>query len=183
MNYESTFIISLKLSAEKVEELIAKVLEIIKTSKGTVKTVQQLGKKKLAYPVKKAQEGNYVYIEFSGESAIVGALENFFKFNDSVMRFLTVKAEDKKVVAKSASKQIDKSAETNAVELKQGEPVKANAGEVKKDAPDQSCSSANGTEAEMDAAELKQDMPIKMNSGEVKQDESVKSAAKKLSLA
>jgi len=138
MNYESTFIISSKLSAEKSEELLAKVSEIIGTSKGSVKTIQQLGKKKLAYPINKIQEGNYVYIEFSGEGAVVKALENFFKFNESVMRFLTVKAEDKKVAAaKPVSKQVDKAVESaesatgvapaaeqpNAAEVKQDEPA------------------------------------------------------------
>ena len=64
MNYESTFIISPKLSTEEVEKVTTKVLEVIETSKGFVKTVQQLGKKKLAYPIDRFYEGSYVYIEF-----------------------------------------------------------------------------------------------------------------------
>jgi small subunit ribosomal protein S6 len=104
MNYESTFIISPEISAEKVEELIAKAIKIIEDLKGTFKTVQRLGKKRFAYSINKLREGSYVYIEFSGNGETVNALENFFKFNDLIVRFLTVKVEKKKVVAKTAAK-------------------------------------------------------------------------------
>ncbi|MCL2389253.1 MAG: 30S ribosomal protein S6, partial [Elusimicrobia bacterium] len=91
VNYESTFICSPELPAEKVEEISAKVVKIIESSKGSLKTVQQLGKKKLAYPIEKFREGSYVYMELSGPGDMIAALENFFKVNDEVIRFLTVK--------------------------------------------------------------------------------------------
>jgi len=119
MNYESTFICSPELPVEKVEELTAKVLKIIETSKGTVKTVQQLGKKRLAYPINKFREGSYVYMELSGEGEMVGSIENFLKLNDGVIRFLTVKVEKKKVAAKSAAK----AAAPVTPEVKQDEPA------------------------------------------------------------
>jgi len=128
MNYESTFIISPRLSAKEVEEVTAKVLEVIETSKGVIKTVQQLGKKKLAYQIDKFYEGSYVYIEFDGNGLMIKTLENFFKFNDSIMRFVTVKAEDKKAAAKQIAivKQDDKIAEINtavtgAIKVRQNE--------------------------------------------------------------
>ncbi|MDR1662898.1 MAG: 30S ribosomal protein S6 [Endomicrobium sp.] len=101
MDYESTFIVSPELHVDKIEELIEKVIKAIEVAKGTVKTVQQLGKKKLAYPINKFREGSYVYMEFSGDGFIVGSLENFFKFNDSIIRFLTVKIKKKKKFEKS----------------------------------------------------------------------------------
>ncbi|MDR0800741.1 MAG: 30S ribosomal protein S6 [Endomicrobium sp.] len=104
MNYESTFIISPEVPAEKVEELTAKAVKIIEDSKGTFKTSQQLGKKRFAYPINKLREGSYVYTEFSGNGETVNALENFFKFNDLIVRFLTVKVEKKKVIAKKTAK-------------------------------------------------------------------------------
>ncbi|MDR2436771.1 MAG: 30S ribosomal protein S6 [Endomicrobium sp.] len=104
MNYESTFIVSPELPTDKVEELTAKVVKTIEAAKGIVKTVQQLGKKKLAYPINKFREGIYIFVELNGEGAMIGSLESFFKFNDSVIRFLTVKVEKKKVVAKPTKK-------------------------------------------------------------------------------
>ncbi|MDR0977450.1 MAG: 30S ribosomal protein S6 [Endomicrobium sp.] len=100
MNYESTFIVSPELPADKVEELTAKAVKTIEAAKGTVKTVQQIGKKKLAYPINKFREGTYVYMEITGEGSMVASLESFFKFNDSVMRFMTVKVKKKKIAVK-----------------------------------------------------------------------------------
>ena len=113
MSYECTFICSPELDSTKVEDLVAKVSKIIETSGGTIKNLQQLGKKKLAYNIKKFREGNYVYVDFESNGSVVLSLENFFKVNDDVIRFLTVKVEPKKKVVKKA-KAVEKKQETVA---------------------------------------------------------------------
>lgn len=123
MNYESTFICSPELPVEKVEELTGKVSKIVETSKGTIKTVQQLGKKRLAYPINKFREGSYVYMELSGNGEMVSAMENFFKLNDGVIRFLTIKVEKKKVIAKPAPKAAEPVPAPEAPEVKKDEPA------------------------------------------------------------
>ncbi|MDR0617413.1 MAG: 30S ribosomal protein S6 [Endomicrobium sp.] len=120
MNYESTFIVSPELPLENVEKLTAKTTKIVESAKGVVKSVQQLGKKRLAYPINKFREGSYVFMELTGNGEMVSALENFFKFNDSVIRFMTVKVEKKKVVVKPA-KDVNTDARPQAVEIKQNE--------------------------------------------------------------
>jgi small subunit ribosomal protein S6 len=117
MNYESTFIVSPELQIEKVEQLIAKTVKAVETSKGIVKTVQQLGKKRLAYPINKEREGIYIYMELSGTGEMINALENFFKFNDSVIRFMTIKS--KKIIAKPALR--TETLESQIMEVKQNE--------------------------------------------------------------
>jgi small subunit ribosomal protein S6 len=117
MNYESTFIVSPELPVGKVEQLIAKAIKTIEAAKGTVKIVQQLGKKKLAYPINKLREGSYVYMELSGEGSMVCSLESFFKFNDSVIRFLTVKVEKKKNFVKLVA-QSEQAVENSNTEVK-----------------------------------------------------------------
>ncbi|MDR3253793.1 MAG: 30S ribosomal protein S6 [Endomicrobium sp.] len=117
MNYESTFIVSPELSTEKIEEVTAKAIKTVETSKGTIKTVQQLGKKRLSYFINKFREGSYVYMEFSGNGETINALESFFKFNDSIIRFLTIKVEKKKVV----KEQPVSTAESQIKEAKQNE--------------------------------------------------------------
>jgi small subunit ribosomal protein S6 len=121
MNYESTFICSPELPAEKVEELSSKVSKLVETSKGTVKTVQQLGKKKLAYPIEKFREGSYVFMELSGPGEMIPALENFFKVTDGVIRFLTVKIEPKKPVVVKPRRPAPHSVQTP--EVKKDEPT------------------------------------------------------------
>ncbi|MDR2066907.1 MAG: 30S ribosomal protein S6 [Endomicrobium sp.] len=135
MNYESTFIVSPELPVENVEELTAKATKIVESAKGVIKSVQQLGKKRLAYTINKFREGSYVFMELAGTAEMVSALENFFKFNDSVIRFMTVKIEKKKVIVKAAKAKKDVNPKTKqevtpqastqakpqAVEVKQNE--------------------------------------------------------------
>jgi small subunit ribosomal protein S6 len=94
--YESTFICSPELPTEKIDELVEKVKKVIETSEGKVALIQQLGRKRLAYPIRKFREGSYVYMELTGTGAMIAAVENFFKVNDTVIRYLTVKVEKKK---------------------------------------------------------------------------------------
>lgn len=109
MSYECTFICSPELDTAKVEELTAKVSKIVETSGGTIKNLQQLGKKKLAYNIKKFREGIYVYMELDGNGAMLSSLENFFRVNDSVIRSLVIKVEPKKKIA--AKKTVEKKVE------------------------------------------------------------------------
>ncbi len=102
--YESTFICSPELPAEKIDEIVEKVKKVVDHSHGSVVAIQQLGKKKLAYPVKKFREGNYVFLELSGPGELIHALETFYRVNDSVIRYLTVKIEKKKKSSKTPEK-------------------------------------------------------------------------------
>jgi small subunit ribosomal protein S6 len=100
MTYESTFICSPEVPAEKLEELVEKAKKIVETNEGKLTLLQQLGKKKLAYPIAKHREGSYVYMEITGPGKIVNALETFYKVNEAVIRSLTIKVEKKKKVVK-----------------------------------------------------------------------------------
>jgi small subunit ribosomal protein S6 len=132
MNYESTFIVSPELPVENVEELTAKATKIAESAKGVIKSVQQLGKKRLAYPINKFREGSYIFMELAGTDELVSALENFFKFNDSVIRFMTVKVEKKKVIAKVAkAKDVNSGTKFQEVKPQASAQAKPQAVEVK----------------------------------------------------
>ncbi len=136
MSYECTFICSPELDSTKVEEMVAKVSKIIETAEGKIKNLQQLGKKKLAYNIKKFREGNYVYVEFDANGSVVLSLENFFKVNDDVIRFLTVKVEEKKKKTVKKAKVVEKKQEAVAeaaeapVEEKKEETVNAESTDI-----------------------------------------------------
>ncbi|MDR0723768.1 MAG: 30S ribosomal protein S6 [Endomicrobium sp.] len=121
MNYESTFIVSPELPVENVEEITSKVVKVVESTKGIVKSLQQIGKKRLAYPINKFREGSYVFMELTGAGDMVSALENFFKFNDSVIRFMTIKVEKKKTIKKDVKPEDKPQAKPQAVEVKQDE--------------------------------------------------------------
>ena len=121
MSYECTFICSPELDSAKLDDIVSKVSKIIEAAGGTIKNLQQLGKKKLAYNIKKFREGIYVYVEFDAQGSVVISLENFFKVNDSIIRFLTVKIEQKKKVVKKV-KTVEKKQESITVSAPVEEP-------------------------------------------------------------
>jgi small subunit ribosomal protein S6 len=117
--YETTFICSPEVSAEKVEDLVSKVKKVVETAGGTITLLQQLGRKRLAYPINKFREGNYVYIEMTGTGELIAGLEQLFKVNDQIIRYLTVKVEKKKVVV---AKPAPEAAKPVVEEVKPNEP-------------------------------------------------------------
>ena len=138
MSYECTFICSPDLDVTKVDEIIAKATKIVETSKGNIKNLQQLGKKKLAYNINKFREGIYVYMELEGNGSMLQPLENFFRVNDGVIRFLTVKVEVKK------NKKVKKISEKK-VEVK---PVEETKEEIKTETENNESTQLSDTSAE-----------------------------------
>lgn len=90
--YESVVIINPSVEEEKVKELSQKFTEII-NSDGKVEKVEELGKKKLAYEVKKNKEGYYVVINFEANPELIAELERNYRIIDEVIKFITIKAE------------------------------------------------------------------------------------------
>lgn len=91
-NYESVIIINPNLEEEKIKEIISKVETLIDEN-GKVTKVDVLGKKKLAYEIKKYKEGYYVVFYFQSESTFISELERNYRITDEIMKFITVKHE------------------------------------------------------------------------------------------
>ena len=91
--YESVIIINPSVDEEKVKSLIDKFSELINKN-GKVEKVDTLGKKKLAYDVKKNKEGIYVVFYFEAEPSIIAELERNYRITDEVIKFIVVKVEE-----------------------------------------------------------------------------------------
>ena len=74
-----------------IDKALAKVEKILKDNKGKVVKMDNWGKRKLAYPIKKEDHAVYVYydVELPGES--VTKVENVLNITDEVLRYLLVK--------------------------------------------------------------------------------------------
>lgn len=90
--YESVVIISPSVEEEKVKELSQKFTDIINND-GKLEKIEELGKKKLAYEVKKNKEGYYVVINFEANPDLIAELERNYRIMDEVIKFITIKAE------------------------------------------------------------------------------------------
>lgn len=90
--YESIFIVRPSLSDEDTSKLIDKLKGVVEKS-GTVVKLENWGKKKLAYEVKRERKGTFVYLNFQSKGDLISELERSYRLEDSVIKFLTVRME------------------------------------------------------------------------------------------
>ena len=87
-NYEAMFIFSPGLAEEKLEKEIKSVEKTIETrGKGEVK-FDNLGKKTLAYPIKKFNEGVYVNYQFTAQPLAITKIKEALKHKEDILRFI-----------------------------------------------------------------------------------------------
>ena len=91
--YESVIIINPSVDEEGIKALIAKYTDII-NNEGKVESVDEIGKKRLAYEIMKNKEGYYTVFNFEAKPELIAELERNYRIDDSVMKFITIKKED-----------------------------------------------------------------------------------------
>lgn len=91
--YESVVIINPSVTEDAMKEVIKKYTDII-NNEGKVESVDEMGKKRLAYEIKKNKEGYYVVFHFEAKPELIAELERNYRIDDDVLKFITVKNED-----------------------------------------------------------------------------------------
>ena len=90
--YEVAIVLVPTLTEDEVEQSTETFKKAAEEKGAQIADIEQWGKRKLAYPIKKHTEGIYVIVTLEELSAeAVGELERRFKVSDSVIRFLTVR--------------------------------------------------------------------------------------------
>ncbi len=92
--YEALFIINPSVEDAGIKELIQKFSNLI-NSDGTVESVEEIGKKRLAYPIKKCADGFYVLINFESNGTVIAELERNFRITDEVIKFIVIRKDEK----------------------------------------------------------------------------------------
>jgi small subunit ribosomal protein S6 len=86
---------------EDIDKLIAGFSENVAKGGGVVKTVEKMGRRKLAYTVRKFNDGNYVLLTIEANGAVVLELERRLRVTEPVIKFITVRIdEEEKRLAK-----------------------------------------------------------------------------------
>jgi small subunit ribosomal protein S6 len=99
--YEVMFIVRPDAAEEDVDKLIAGFSENVTKGGGVVKTVEKMGRRKLAYMVRKFNDGNYVLLTVEANGAVVLELERRLRVTEPVIKFITVRIdEEEKRLAK-----------------------------------------------------------------------------------
>lgn len=93
--YEELFIVKPDAPEEEVNAFIEQVKQVIATGKGKVEKVDDWGTRKLAYRVSRYNEGHYVLVVFSSSPELVHEVERRMRVADLVIKFITVRIDEK----------------------------------------------------------------------------------------
>lgn len=100
--YETIFILDPDLEEAQAQSAIEKAKGIITQNKGEILKVEDWGKRKLAYQVKKKAKGHYILIHFKGSSTLVSELERNFRVMDTVIKFQSVRLDESRALSSEA---------------------------------------------------------------------------------
>ena len=89
-NYEGVFILNPDLPADQSKGVVTQVQELVTKNGGHVDGLQEWGKRRMAYKIGKRQDANYLIVNFQIDSKQTKKLEQAFRLNDHVLRYLLV---------------------------------------------------------------------------------------------
>lgn len=117
-HYEIVFIVHPDQS-EQVPAMIERYRALITANKGSIHRLEDWGRRQLAYPIQKIHKAHYVLMNIECDQATLDELEHGFKFNDAVIRHLTMGTK----VAATGSSPMMKEEKSKSVIGKEEAPV------------------------------------------------------------
>jgi len=92
--YEVMFIVRPDVEDADLDKLIAGFEHTIVNGGGTVRSTEKLGRRKLAYTVRKFNDGNYVLLTIDADGTLVHELERRLRVSEPVIKFITVRMDE-----------------------------------------------------------------------------------------
>ncbi|MEK7281501.1 MAG: 30S ribosomal protein S6 [Chloroflexota bacterium] len=92
-DYELVMVLNPRLEEDEIEASLNKVSQWITQQGGNLAKLEKWGVRKLAYPIKHYNEGNYVFSQFQVDASQVRQLEANLKIAEEVLRYLVIKTE------------------------------------------------------------------------------------------
>ena len=96
-HYEVVFIVHPDQS-EQVPAMVERYKTLISSRAGIIHRLEDWGRRQMAYPIQKVHKAHYVLMNIECDNDTLAELENAFKFNDAVLRHLTVKVKQAVIV-------------------------------------------------------------------------------------
>lgn len=130
--YELMFILRPDMTEEDQDKLVANLESQVGNAGGTVKSVERMGKRRLAYLVRKFQDGIYVLMTLEGDGPLVKEVERRLRVTEPVIKFITVRVDEEqkrlaKIKAIRDTKVRGKGTRAQEAVAAAGEPVPATA--------------------------------------------------------
>ena len=92
--YELMFIVRPDMTEEDQDKLISTLETAVTSSGGLVKSVEKMGKRRLAYTVRKFHDGLFILLTFEGSGGLVHELERRLRVTEPVIKFLSVRIDE-----------------------------------------------------------------------------------------
>ena len=92
--YELMFIVRPDMAEEDLDKLISTLQSVVPASGGSVQRVEKMGKRRLAYTVRKFHDGIYVLLTVEGGGGLIHELERRLRVTEPVIKFLTVRIDE-----------------------------------------------------------------------------------------
>jgi small subunit ribosomal protein S6 len=108
--YEELFIVRPDATDEEIDPLIEQLKGVITQPGGILDKTEKWGMRRLAYRVMKFTEGQYILFQFTAQASTVKELERRLRVNDLVIKFLTVRIDEKLKRIEKRKKQREKRA-------------------------------------------------------------------------
>src|ERR1700739_3450299 len=92
--YELMFMVRPDMTDEDLDKLISTLQSVVPTAGGTVQKVEKMGKRRLAYAVRRFHDGIYVLLVVAGGGPVIHELERALRVTEPVIKFLTVRIDE-----------------------------------------------------------------------------------------
>lgn len=92
--YETIFVVDASLEEEAIAGIVEKFKTLI-SKEGEIESVDEWGKRRLAYPIDYKTEGYYVLVNFSANPEFPAELERIYNITDGLLRSIIIKKDEK----------------------------------------------------------------------------------------
>lgn len=89
--YETTFLTAPTLSEEDYKAVVSKYEKIMAEHGGVITNLEHWGQKRLEYEIEKFSNSYYTYMEYDAPGDLIDKLEQEFRYDERVIRYLTVR--------------------------------------------------------------------------------------------
>lgn len=92
--YEVLFIVAPNTEESDTEALITQISDVVTNQGATVAKVDRIGRRRLAYPIGKFNEGYYVVLTVEGTGSEIAEVERRMRVTDAVIRYITIRIDE-----------------------------------------------------------------------------------------
>src|SRR6201987_3618839 len=92
--YELMFIVRPDMPEEDLDKLISTLETAVSSSGGTMKNVEKMGKRRLAFTVRRFHDGMYILLTVEGSGGLIHELERRLRVTEPVLKFISVRIDE-----------------------------------------------------------------------------------------